>query len=79
MDEIDSGLFADLAAIWPERANGLSIARSKGDRLLVLRSAAECLMSSRWGGSWSWITWPVMGRGAGSSASPARRKMTWFI
>ncbi len=41
VDEIDSGLFADLAAIWPERANGLSIARSKGDRLLVLRSAAE--------------------------------------
>ena len=37
------------------------------------------LMSSRWGGSWSWMTSPVMGRGRGSSFSPTRRKMTWFI
>ena len=37
------------------------------------------LMSSRWGGSWSWMTLPVMGRSSGRGALPARRKMMWFM
>ena len=38
---MDDQLFATLTAIWPERVNGLTIARNKGDQLLILRGRAD--------------------------------------
>ena len=39
------------------------------------------LMSSRWGGSWSWITFPVMPSSfpSGRGGWPALRKMMWSM
>ncbi|NBI68124.1 cytidyltransferase-related domain protein [Pseudoflavonifractor sp. 60] len=43
VEEVDDGLFRTLAAIWPERAGGLTAARSKGDRMLILTATSDAV------------------------------------
>ena len=41
VDEVDDEIFDSLAAIWPERLNGMTAARNLGDKLLILRGTAD--------------------------------------